>query len=285
MEPAHQSSDSVALAETLRGLRRARRLTQKQLADASGISLRAIQDLETGRTSSPQFYTLTRLAEVLSQTEAERQSLFDAAYPRTSEQAAAAASPAAVRVEAGTPDVGRGDHPPEMPQISEPSRGQRIPRSRRNRAVALLVPVALATVSTVVWRETQDSRLPQPTTTPSSACNVPAPNTPASASAGPAGWDATVVNTWSSARCKDLGTRPRVSPLRSDVVWPGFFTGTHVVVTCYFTEGARAADRDTGVVSKVWYRLADDKPLWDFRIVPSLRPRVCDCSSEGFAAL
>ena len=52
------------IAETLKKRRKLLRLTQVQFAELSGVSLRAIKDIESGK-SNPTFKTLTKLAEVL----------------------------------------------------------------------------------------------------------------------------------------------------------------------------------------------------------------------------
>lgn len=52
------------ITETLKKRRKLLRLTQLQFAELSGVSLRAIKDIESGK-SNPTFKTLTKLAEVL----------------------------------------------------------------------------------------------------------------------------------------------------------------------------------------------------------------------------
>jgi transcriptional regulator with XRE-family HTH domain len=51
--------------EVLRGHRRAARLTLEQLADVSGVSARALSDMERGRSKGPQHRTVTALADAL----------------------------------------------------------------------------------------------------------------------------------------------------------------------------------------------------------------------------
>lgn len=50
----------------LRGHRRAARLTLEQLAEASGVSVRTLSDMERGRSKGPQHRTVTALADALA---------------------------------------------------------------------------------------------------------------------------------------------------------------------------------------------------------------------------
>jgi len=52
------------ITETLKKRRKLLGLTQVQFAELSGVSLRAVKALESGK-SNPTFQTLTKLAEVL----------------------------------------------------------------------------------------------------------------------------------------------------------------------------------------------------------------------------
>lgn len=52
------------ITETLKNRRKVLGLTQVQFAELSGVSLRAVKALESGK-SNPTFKTLTKLAEVL----------------------------------------------------------------------------------------------------------------------------------------------------------------------------------------------------------------------------
>ncbi|SEB77385.1 helix-turn-helix domain-containing protein [Streptomyces sp. TLI_105] len=63
----------------LRGLRQRGRLTMEELAEASGVSVRAIGDMERGRSRVPQRRTVVALAEGLGLAEAEREALLAAA--------------------------------------------------------------------------------------------------------------------------------------------------------------------------------------------------------------
>jgi len=133
MEGQENEVDHRRFAPLLRQLREARGFTQKQLADSSGISERAIQDLERGRTRAPQFYTVARLADALSTTQGERESLNAAARPR-------AAGGAAV----GTPAAAT-----ERPEV-EPRPQQPVSRSAQPTKRRSLVTLAVAVVAGVV---------------------------------------------------------------------------------------------------------------------------------------
>ncbi|MGW4161549.1 NB-ARC domain-containing protein [Streptomyces sp. NPDC004788] len=63
----------------LRGLRRRGCLTMEELAEASGVSVRAIGDMERGRSLVPQRRTVVALAEGLGLTDDEREALLSTA--------------------------------------------------------------------------------------------------------------------------------------------------------------------------------------------------------------
>ncbi|MFD0076620.1 helix-turn-helix domain-containing protein [Streptomyces sp. NPDC127166] len=63
----------------LRGLRQRGRLTMEELAEASGVSVRAIGDMERGRSLVPQRRTVVALAEGLGLTDDEREALLTTA--------------------------------------------------------------------------------------------------------------------------------------------------------------------------------------------------------------
>lgn len=62
---------SIALGERLRSLRKARGLSQEDVARRTGIGLKAYGDLERGRTSDPHYSTLEGAAHALGITVAE----------------------------------------------------------------------------------------------------------------------------------------------------------------------------------------------------------------------
>ncbi|GAA3768121.1 XRE family transcriptional regulator [Plantactinospora mayteni] len=74
--------------DRLRGLRRAAGLTMEQLAEASGVSARAISDMERGHSRAPQVRTLAALADGLRLTDHERAGLEAAARQARSPSAA-----------------------------------------------------------------------------------------------------------------------------------------------------------------------------------------------------
>jgi transcriptional regulator with XRE-family HTH domain len=130
-------------------LRHARRLTQEQLADRSGLSVRAISSLECG-TRHPRRLTVERLATGLGLSAAERRKLFDAAAavqrPGTG---APDAPPATVLPLAGRErelaELGahvRGQGPPLIFYAAEPGMGKsRLLAEAGRLAAAAGVPV------------------------------------------------------------------------------------------------------------------------------------------------
>ncbi|MFE4173064.1 helix-turn-helix domain-containing protein [Streptomyces sp. NPDC056909] len=68
--------------DVLRRLRVRARLTQEQLAERSGVSVRTIRGLETGRRSNPRMTTVRELAEALPLRPREHEELLDAAVRR-----------------------------------------------------------------------------------------------------------------------------------------------------------------------------------------------------------
>ena len=55
----------AGFGSVLRGLRREARLTQEELAEAAGLSVRAVAYLERGAVSTPQKETVRLLADAL----------------------------------------------------------------------------------------------------------------------------------------------------------------------------------------------------------------------------
>ncbi|MCQ4042775.1 helix-turn-helix domain-containing protein [Streptantibioticus rubrisoli] len=68
-----------SFGEWVRCYRRRARLTQEELADRSGVSIRTITDLERGRVARPRSATVERLAQALRLARAERAALLAAA--------------------------------------------------------------------------------------------------------------------------------------------------------------------------------------------------------------
>ncbi|MFD8971311.1 helix-turn-helix domain-containing protein [Streptomyces sp. NPDC059593] len=68
-------SEEKSFGVALRGLRQRGRLTIEELAEASGVSVRAIGDMERGRSRVPQRRTVVALAEGLGLADAERETL------------------------------------------------------------------------------------------------------------------------------------------------------------------------------------------------------------------
>ncbi|MFD0395862.1 helix-turn-helix domain-containing protein [Streptomyces nogalater] len=75
-------STQEAFGSLLRELRLAKSLTIEALADASGVSVRGIGDLERGRRAAPQRRTVAALADGLGLDDTERERLLVAARPQ-----------------------------------------------------------------------------------------------------------------------------------------------------------------------------------------------------------
>ncbi|CUW26458.1 ATP-binding protein [Streptomyces reticuli] len=73
------SAREAAFGPLLRELRRAKSLTMEALAEASGVSVRGIGDLERGRRAAPQRRTVAALADGLGLDDPERERLLAAA--------------------------------------------------------------------------------------------------------------------------------------------------------------------------------------------------------------
>ena len=78
-------SDGSAFGAWLRRHRMAAGLTQEELAERSGLSVRAISDMERGRTSRPRRDTLRQITDALELSNAEREALANAARRYASE--------------------------------------------------------------------------------------------------------------------------------------------------------------------------------------------------------
>ncbi|MFC8508074.1 NB-ARC domain-containing protein [Streptomyces sp. NPDC057131] len=95
----------------LRGLRQRGRLTMEELSEASGVSVRAIGDMERGRSLVPQRRTVVALAEGLGLTDEERDALLSTA------RAARPTRPAAV-AGTGVPPRSAGDFTGREPELA-----------------------------------------------------------------------------------------------------------------------------------------------------------------------
>jgi transcriptional regulator with XRE-family HTH domain len=105
----------LAFGAVLRNYRTIRGLTQEELADRSGLSVRAIRNLELGRTERPQRQTATLLATALRLTDPDRATLLAATGRRTTPPArekTPTRRPAAWPVR-----LGRCELPPDVPEL------------------------------------------------------------------------------------------------------------------------------------------------------------------------
>ncbi|WP_182882186.1 MULTISPECIES: helix-turn-helix domain-containing protein [unclassified Microbispora] len=107
------------LAALLRALREEACLTQEELAERSGVSVRAISDLERGRTKRPHRKSVSLLAEALM-LEADASERFRQVARR--QAAGAPATPARPHIAVGTPPV--GECPPKG--VSQPATAELI---------------------------------------------------------------------------------------------------------------------------------------------------------------
>ncbi|MER5325177.1 ATP-binding protein [Streptosporangium roseum] len=79
VDPVESGSMTMTFGSLLRSLRHAARLTMEELSHASGISERAIGDMERGTSRGPQRRTVQALAEALNLAPPEAQALAEAA--------------------------------------------------------------------------------------------------------------------------------------------------------------------------------------------------------------
>src|SRR5215213_4991276 len=77
------SRTTATFADVLRQLRTAASLSQEDLAERAGLSLRGVSDLERGLRRAPHLSTVRMLADALALSPAERQALLAAARPET----------------------------------------------------------------------------------------------------------------------------------------------------------------------------------------------------------
>lgn len=91
-----------AFGSVLRGYRTTLGLTQEELADRSGLSVRAIRNLEIGRTERPQRQSITLLASALRLTEPDHATLLAAAGRHHPDH---------------PPRPGRCELPPDVPEL------------------------------------------------------------------------------------------------------------------------------------------------------------------------
>src|SRR5215217_3648870 len=83
------SPTTTTFAELLRQLRTAASLSQEDLAERAGLSLRGISDLERGLRRAPHLSTVRMVADALALGPDDRKSLLSAARPETLPDSAA----------------------------------------------------------------------------------------------------------------------------------------------------------------------------------------------------
>ena len=83
----HQPSDEESLSALLRTHRKSRLFTQEQLAEAAGLSVRSVRNLETGAVRAPRISSVVRIAAALRLDDGAHRRLIEAAeVQRESEQ-------------------------------------------------------------------------------------------------------------------------------------------------------------------------------------------------------
>src|SRR5215203_2268372 len=85
------SRTTTTFADALRQLRTAAALSQEDLAERAGLSLRGVSDLERGLRRAPHLSTVRMLANALQLSSADRQALLAAARPGSLSETADAA--------------------------------------------------------------------------------------------------------------------------------------------------------------------------------------------------
>src|SRR5215207_10766737 len=75
------SRTTTTFADVLRQLRTAASLSQEELAERAGVSLRGVSDLERGLRRAPHLSTVRMLADALALSPADRLALLAAARP------------------------------------------------------------------------------------------------------------------------------------------------------------------------------------------------------------
>ncbi|MFL5758576.1 MAG: helix-turn-helix domain-containing protein, partial [Thermomicrobiales bacterium] len=90
---ANRPPEASPFGAKLRDLRIAAGLTQEELAERTGLSVRGISDLERGARSHPHFETVRLVADALDLEPSKRAELVAAARPSTGTTSAAVAPP------------------------------------------------------------------------------------------------------------------------------------------------------------------------------------------------
>jgi tetratricopeptide (TPR) repeat protein/transcriptional regulator with XRE-family HTH domain len=103
------SSEPVLFADLLRRYRQAARLTQAELAEAAGMGVRGVSDLERGVRSAPRTATVAHLADALRLGESERAAFLLAARRQRARSTPASASVHLARTPTVSSLVGRVD--------------------------------------------------------------------------------------------------------------------------------------------------------------------------------
>ncbi len=261
-------------------------VTNKEIAEAVGISDRTLGDWFRKRTVVPDWYEMRRIVEFLGGTAEVWQPQWErakAAYDNRPRGRAARTGDGdrtrgtgdggrtgGGRDAAGTdiaPPVAAGAVPPDAPAgAPSPAAGDGAPAPRQRTARPALVLVAVLAVTLGVaalgvwWANRPDARAPATSSgAPPSATAPPPATAPTSptASPSPKAWPATIVNTWSAKQRKDVGVYRYKSPLRRDFVLPGYLSGNTVSVVCQYRKGRTLTDPTSKKSSSVWDKTDD----------------------------
>lgn len=231
-------------------------VTNKEIAEKIGVSDRTLGDWLRKRSVVPDWYEIRKLVEYLGGDAATWQPRWErakAAYDRRpraraprNDRPASGAEPAPADPDDPVPRI-RAAEPTSSAAAPEPPGSWR--RWRRPVAVAVLAMLIAAAglTAVLILSPGRPARPVQPTSSPRV-------------------WHATIVNTWSSSRSKDVGVFRYRSPLRPERELPGHFSGDSISIVCQYRQGRMVTDSATGQSSAVWDQLVDGSWLPDLYI-------------------
>jgi hypothetical protein len=230
--------------------------TNKEIAEAIGISDRTLGDWFRKRAVVPDWYDTRKIVEYLGG---------DAAAWQPRWERAKAAYDSRPRGRAARPDNhGDGNGGEPDPPISQDERlgadatmrsgtpaaaaptapppARRRLRGRTVAAVASGVLIASVAIGWAITGHNNPSRGAPPPPSSSPSVRV---------------WQATIVNTWSDKQSKDVGVYRYKSPLRAEWELPGYLGGNVVSIVCQHRKGRTIRDARTQQSSAVWDQTVD----------------------------
>ena len=116
------STGTPLFPRLLRQHRTAAGLTQEELAERAGLSVRAVGDLERGVRHSPQQHTVRQLADALGLSGGERSAFFSAVHPSGEDSPVVVATPSLADV-SETPGTSRIPVELEVQEVRAVDRG------------------------------------------------------------------------------------------------------------------------------------------------------------------